>query len=91
MKKATKYGMIIGLPAITILLMYFLTPIKAWKKYQQDHPALFETKDEPTPTYWDFCQSYWKTFVKYSEGKEGDITYTGGQLPDIDIVAPKLS
>ena len=88
MKKAFKWGLFIGTPALTMILLYFLTPIRAWKKYQKEHPALFEEGCEKT-TYLQFCSSYWKAFTKTAEGKDDEITYTAGQLPDIDVVASK--
>lgn len=89
MKTATKLGFFLGSSAIVIILGYFLTPIKAWKKYKETHPSLFEVKDEATPTYLDFCQSYWKAFIKVSEGKEDELTYDGGELPEVIITPNK--
>lgn len=85
MKTATKIGFLLGSSTVTIALMYLLTPLKQWKKYKAAHPALFEVKDEATPSYLDFCHSYWKTFIKVAEEKEDNITYDGGELPEITI------
>lgn len=89
MKTATKLGFFLGSSAIALLLGYFLMPLKEWKKYKETHPSLFEVKDEATPTYLEFCKSYWKTFIKVSEGKEDEITYDGGELPEITITPNK--
>ena len=89
MNKATKYGIFIGTPAIAIALLYCTMPHKAWKKYKAEHPVLFEDGVKNKPTYLDFCKSYWKTFLKTAQEKEEEITYTGGQLPEIDVIANK--
>ena len=85
MKQATKIGFIFGSSTIALALFYFLTPLKQWKKYKEEHPSLFEIKDEATPSYLAFCESYWKTFWNITSGKEDEITYNGGELPEITI------
>ena len=89
MKAITKISFAIGLGGITMLLLYFTLPLKQWKKYKAEHPSLFEVKDEATPTYLDFCSSYWKTFGKVIADKEDEITYDGGELPEIVITPNK--
>ena len=89
MKTVTKIGFVLGSSAIAVALMYFLMPYKQWKKYKAEHPALFETKDEATPTYLKFCESYWKTFGLVVAEKEDEITYDGGELPEVTIT-PKI-
>lgn len=90
MNKALKITLILAAILAAAALVFFVTPMKAWKKYQAEHPALFEVQDEATPTYLAFCKSYWKTMGKVVADKEEEITYSGGQLPDIDVVAPRI-
>ena len=90
MNKALKITLILAAILAAAAVVFFTVPMKAWKKYQAEHPALFEVQDEATPTYLAFCKSYWKTMGMIVTDKEEDITYSGGQLPDIDIIAPKV-
>ena len=90
MNKALKITLILAAILAAAAVVFFTVPMKAWKKYQAEHPALFEVQDEATPTYLAFCKSYWKTMGMVVADKEEDITYSGGQLPDIDIVASKI-
>lgn len=83
MKTSTKIGLILSLTGLGLVIAYFITPYKAWKKYQTEHPSLFEVKDDKTPTYLNFCKSYWKTFGIIDTPKEEDMTFTGGE---IDVV-----
>lgn len=89
MKKATKIGIILGSSAVVILLGYFLIPLKAWKEYKENHPSLFAGNDDNTPKYSDFVNSYWKTTGKVMTGNIDDITYDGGELPEIVITPQK--
>ena len=89
MNKGLKITLWILIPLIALLLMYFLIPMDAWKQYKENHPSLFEVEDEATPTYWQFCKSYWKAFILVSDGKEDQITYDGGELPEIVITPSK--
>lgn len=90
MNKALKITLILAAILAAAALVFFITPMKAWKKYQAQYPALFEVQDEATPTYLAFCKSYWKTMGKVIAGKEEEITYSGGLLPDLEVVAPKI-
>lgn len=87
MKTITKIGIGLAVTVAGLAALYLLLPLKAWKKYKEEHPALFEMKDESTPTYMSFVNSYWKTFSQTGTPKEEDMTYDGGQLPDINITA----
>lgn len=87
MKTTTKYGLILGSTALAIVAIYFLVPIQQWKKYKENHPSLFEVQDDATPTYINFCKSYWKAFFAIGTPKEEDITYDGGELPEV-VVKP---
>ena len=89
MKTPTKIAITIGAIILALIIMYFLIPIKAWKKYKAEHPSLFEVNDENTPTFRNFCKSYWNTFGKVGTEREDEITYDGGELPKIDVpIAP---
>ena len=70
-------------------MMYFLMPLKAWKQYKEKHPSLFEVKDKATPKYYQFCKSYWKDFILVSDGKEDQVTYDGGELPEFVVTPSK--
>lgn len=85
MKTTTKIAFAIGLGSITLAIAYFLIPRKEWKQYKENHPSLFEVQDENTPTYNDFCKSFWKTFGKINTEKEQDITFDGGELPEYTV------
>ena len=87
MKTITKIGIGLAVTVAGLAALYLLLPLKAWKKYKEEHPALFEVQDEATPTYISFVNSYWKTFSQTGTPKEEEMTYDGGQLPDIDITA----
>ncbi len=87
MKAATKFGIFLGTTGLALIITYFVAPLKEWKKYKANHPSLFEVKDETTPTYMEFCQSYWKTFSKIDTEKEDEIIYDGGELDEI-VVTP---
>lgn len=89
MKTPTKIAITIGAIILALITMYFLIPIKAWKKYKAEHPSLFEVDDENTPTYRNFCKSYWNTFGKVGTEKEDEITYDGGELPEINVPIAK--
>lgn len=87
MKTFTKITLVSIAIIVTVISIYLIAPIKTWKKYKKEHPSLFEKEDENTPTYWSFCKSYWSTFMKIGTEKEDEITYDGGELPEI-IVTP---
>lgn len=87
MKTFTKITLVAITIIATVISIYLIAPIKTWKKYKTKHPSLFESEDENTPTYWRFCKSYWSTFMKIGTEKEDEITYDGGELPEI-IVTP---
>lgn len=87
MKTTTKIGIMLGSSGLALIALYFLVPLKQWKKYKENHPSLFEVEDETTPKYMDFCKSYWTTFNKVGTEKEDEITYDGGELPEI-VVTP---
>jgi hypothetical protein len=89
MKGITKFGIVIGLGGIAACLAFYTIPLKQWKKYKAEHPSLFEIQDEATPTYWNFVKSYWKTLGMVLTDKEEDITYDGGELPEIVITPNK--
>ena len=91
MKTSAKIGLILCCSSVSLTLAYFLTPLRQWKKYKENHPSLFETEDEATPKYIDFCYNYWKTFGKVAAGKEDEITYDGGELDEITITAPLIT
>ena len=88
MKKGIKIGLIIGTPALALLLLYFITPYKSWEKYKADHPSLFDDPNRIKTTYLEFCQAYWKTFFLFVQDKEEDITYDGGELDEI-VITPQ--
>lgn len=90
MNKSFKIGFFIGMPVIALLLTYMLVPLKIWKAYKANHPTLIEVKDEATPSYLDFCHSYWKTFLEVSKGNEENLTYDGGELDEVIITAKKI-
>lgn len=89
MKTPTKIAITISAIILALIIMYFLIPIKTWKKYKAEHPSLFEVNDESTPTYRNFCKSYWSTFMKTGTKKEDEITYDGGELPEVTIRPPR--
>lgn len=89
MKTPTKIAITIGAIILALIIMYFLIPIKAWKKYKAEHPSLFEVDDENTPTFRNFCKSYWNTFKKVGTEKEDEITYDGGELPEYTVTPEK--
>lgn len=87
MKTITKIGIGLAVTVAGLAALYLLLPLKTWKKYKEEHPALSEVQDEATPTYMSFVNSYWKAFGQTGTPKEEDMTYDGGQLPDINITA----
>lgn len=87
MKTTTKIGIMLGSSGLALIALYFLVPLKQWKKYKENHPSLFEVQDEATPKYTEFCKSYWTTFGKVGTEKEEEITYDGGELPEV-VVTP---
>ena len=89
MNKTLKIGFWIVLILIAIAAVFFITPKNAWEQYKERHPSLFEVEDEATPTYWNFCISFWKTFFKTKEDNEDEFTYDGGELPEIVITPSK--
>lgn len=89
MKTFTKITLVATIIIMAIIGIYLITPIKTWKKYKAEHPSLFEINDESTPTYWNFCKSYWSTFMKTGTKKEDEITYDGGELPEVTIRPPR--
>ena len=90
MKTPTKITITIGAIILALIIMYFLIPIKARKKNKAEHPSLFEVDDENTPTFRNFCKSYWNTFKKVGTEREDEITYDGGELPEIDVTIAAL-
>ena len=87
MKTTTKIGIMLGSSGLALIALYFLVPLKQWKKYKENHPSLFEVEDETTPKYTEFCKSYWTTFNKVGTEKEEEINYDGGELPEV-VVTP---
>lgn len=85
MKTFTKITLVATIIIMAIIGIYLITPIKTWKKYKAEHPSLFEVNDESTPTYWNFCKSYWSTFIKTGTKKEDEITYDGGELSEFIV------
>lgn len=85
MKTFTKITLVATTIIMAIIGIYLITPIKTWKKYKAEHPSLFEVNDESTPTYWNFCKSYWSTFIKTGTKKEDEITYDGGELSEFIV------
>lgn len=89
MNKALKIALWILIPLIALALIYFLVPMEAWKQYKERHPVIFETNDEATPTYRQFCKSYWKAFILISNDKEEEITYDGNEISEITVTPNK--
>lgn len=85
MKTTIKYGLILGSIALAIAAVYFLLPFQQWKKYKENHPSLFKEQDKATPTYKNFCKSYWKAYFAIGTSKEENITYDGGELTEVVI------
>lgn len=85
MKTFTKITLVATTIIMAIIGIYLITPIKTWKKYKAEHPSLFEVNDESTPTYWNFCKSYWSTFMKTGTKKEDEITYDGRELSEFIV------
>lgn len=71
---------ILGLVFLALILIYFAAPSSDYTKTKENIP---------TVGYLDYIKSWWK--AKYTETckQDNDLTYQGGELPEITVTPNK--